>query len=71
MTSVKSHMDYFSKYSFVPDWKSSSVPDWKSSSVQKCLYYFMLQMKMFLPDGLCGYVHVVIVPRVHSQKISL
>ena len=31
----------------------------------------MLQMKMFLPDGLCGYVHVVIVPRVHSQKISL
>ena len=63
MTSVKSHMDYFSKYSFVPDWKSSSV--------QKYLYYFMLQMKMFLPDGLCGYVHVVVVPRVHSQKISL
>ena len=56
-------MDYFSKYSFVPDWKSSSV--------QKYLYYFMLQMKMFLPDGLCGYVHVVVVPRVHSQKISL
>ena len=63
MTSVKSHMDYFSKYSFVPDWKSSSV--------QKYLYYFMLQMKMFLPDGLYGYMHVVVVPRVHSQKISL